>query len=106
MIEMPTYIEREALWRAMQSIIEDPTCPLHIAATVYQYITEAPAADVVERKRGEWVWKTESKLDEHTGEYWGEEYCSCPFCGKDSDWEHNFCPNCGADMRGDPNDHP
>ena len=41
-------IEREALRKAMEHVYRDSTCPMHIAAEVDQYITEAPAADVVE----------------------------------------------------------
>ena len=27
----------------------------------------------------------------------------CSVCDKPNFWEDNFCPNCGADMRGDDN---
>lgn len=43
------------------------------------------------RPQGEWI---------DTGymeEYWSEEY-RCSVCGAKDHW-HNFCPNCGADMR-------
>lgn len=51
----------------------------------------APSAD---RPRGEWV-------DEN-----GTYYANCSKCGYQMDTHeergyHNFCPNCGADMRGD-----
>lgn len=45
------------------------------------------------RPQGEWI---------DTGnmeEYWAEEY-QCSVCGEKDHW-HNFCPNCGAKMKGD-----
>ena len=56
-----------------------------------------PSADVVERKKGEWVWMGEK----------GDSRFMCSVCkskenvptimGKPEVWW--FCPNCGADMR-------
>ena len=43
--------------------------------------------DVVERKRGEWYDR-------------GSMSCRCSNCGCKSTKEYNFCPHCGADMRG------
>ena len=37
---------------------------------------------------GEWLYK------EMKGQF-------CSVCGKQSVWKFDFCPNCGADMRGD-----
>ena len=54
---------------------------------------EAPAADVVERKRGEWVMK-ETII---RSPYAKNAYCS--ECLEETSFHHNFCPNCGADMR-------
>lgn len=57
-------------------------------------IYELPA-DVVERKRGEWIVK---KAPSHG---YGDIYI-CPFCEGDVDCvPTNFCPWCGADMRAD-----
>lgn len=54
-------------------------------------VSDQPSADVVEVKRGEW------KVDE-THDY--EPYCSLyghePIAGE----KYNYCPDCGADMRG------
>lgn len=36
-----------------------------------------------ERPQGEWA-----------------DHNTCPFCNHTYDWEYNFCPNCGADLRG------
>ena len=59
------------------------------------------AADVVERKRGKWI----DRDDVHYG--WNTWQCSV--CGDEFILEegtpdvngYNFCPNCGADMRGE-----
>ena len=48
--------------------------------------------EVTERKKGEWIEK-----NSHTN--------LCNICGfEETTWwssDYNFCPNCGADMRGD-----
>ena len=61
----------------------------------------------VERKRGEWIdkgWKGDWQFEtDGRGNCWYEYECSeCGFHNKGS--KSNFCPNCGADMRGDIND--
>lgn len=43
-------------------------------------------------KKGEWIDTGDME------EYWSEEY-QCSVCGAKDHW-HNFCPNCGAYMRG------
>ena len=63
---------------------------------IAKLIGKIPAADVVERKRGEWI--------EHL-EFWRK----CSECGAawHEQWvigKHlHFCPNCGADMRSHQN---
>lgn len=44
--------------------------------------------DVVERKTGEWFDR-------------GSLSCRCSNCGCKANKEYSFCPNCGADMRGE-----
>lgn len=68
---------------------EIPACPL------FWKMQSIPAADVVKRKRGEWV------VD--------DEFIDCSAC-REEKWSKvpfgdlvkrfRFCPNCGADMRG------
>lgn len=56
-----------------------------------------PPADVVERKRGEWYFEESP---------YGYYHSECSECGH---WfyedaflkPYNYCPNCGADMRGE-----
>ena len=75
--------------------------------TNFGYVSEEPAKDVAERiiksgifdsrpvRMGKWIKPTrvpDSMLDE------------CSVCGFDTgSYTFNFCPNCGADMRGDRN---
>lgn len=63
-----------------------------IKGVIYSFLHDAPTADVVESKRGEW------KVDE-THDY--EPYCS--LCGHEpiAGEKYNYCPDCGAEMRGD-----
>ena len=57
------------------------------------------SADVVERKHGEWILEYEPN---------GKPYCfHCSVCDGDFHYigittAYPFCPNCGADMRGEP----
>lgn len=48
-----------------------------------------------ERKRGEWI-----KWDFKTFGAFGDWEYKCSNCEKVYGGEYNFCPNCGADMRG------
>ena len=63
-------------------------------------ICSLPAADVVERKRGDWI-----RVTEELGESWMCSECMEEFIPHDGMEEFasyaHFCPNCGADMRGE-----
>lgn len=67
-------------------------------------VNGAPTADVVEVKRGEWIKKF--KYSHGYDDYYNTE---CSLCGYKAEKSgvgdklslDNFCPNCGADMRGE-----
>ena len=48
-------------------------------------------------KRGKWI----TTNDYVTTAYGSLDYYRCSCCGEDSLEDGNYCPNCGADMRGD-----
>ena len=95
---MSDYIKRTDVLKTLKSIsIRRRKLPYDETEFCIKCI---PSADVVERKRGEWIVRGNSAI--------------CPICGyNDSlnkeglmyialagDKFANFCPNCGADMRG------
>lgn len=56
-------------------------------------LRDIPTADVVERKKGKWM-------------FWEKNRVMCPFCKlepyvKKGAADFNYCPYCGADMRGE-----
>lgn len=53
-------------------------------------IDEQPTIE--ERKTGKWI-----SLDDFRGKYNDYGY-KCSECGEHSDYEENYCPNCGASM--------
>ena len=64
-------------------------------------ISDLPTADVVERKRGEWKKSSHPIL----GTHFDCSVCKCEWYVDgmriDDDVNLAFCPNCGADMRGE-----
>lgn len=87
---MADYIEREAV---RNELYDADAITMKGVAILNQF----PPADVVKVKRGEWIVCGD-------GEY---VPFMCSHCGKTTSWYHaqtaKYCPNCGADMRGDGN---
>lgn len=50
------------------------------------------------RQKGEWE---EEHLTSTSGGTFTVQRCSCCQCAVPSTPNYNYCPNCGADMRGD-----
>ena len=59
--------------------------------TVIRMLNEAP---IIEPKRGEWIRSSDIDIA------WGSKVYTCSNCGHKRNSKTNFCPNCGADMRG------
>ena len=65
---------------------------------IEQTIADAPTIE--ERKKGKWI-ETDDGWD---GTYFVCSNCGCPWTlidGDPRDNDMNYCPNCGADMRGE-----
>ena len=79
----------KAEWTNKDSLDLQPTCN---QLATDNALPSAPDS----RQRGEWTY-----LHGSIGSYMT---ISCPFCGVTfndvAEWEYNFCPNCGARMKG------
>ena len=60
---------------------------------------EIDSAKTIARLQAEWVCKTKSTFPQ----YQPDEF-ECSSCKQVSTQKYNFCPYCGAGMRGDKND--
>lgn len=90
---MQRYIDAEKLKKDM--CIPVTISYYETVQLVNETIDDQPTADVRENVRGEWI-----EITNETEEwYWHPSKCSV--CGAEMLLSFdNFCPNCGADMRG------
>lgn len=44
------YISRDSFRKNIEDILNDETCPLHIAAAIEQYLDEEPSVDIGQGK--------------------------------------------------------
>ena len=93
---MAEYIEREALSAEVYKLRmeafrnnDQKACGCYNNA--YVAIVKAPAADVAPVVHGRWI-------PFHSTAAGDIQYCSA--CEIGCTWKPNYCPNCGADMRG------
>ena len=90
---MSDLISRQKISYAVKSLGEDYISEYKIL----WLINQMPSAES-EQKKGEWIY------DGIRGRF---PACKCSICGhyENADWAllqgANYCPNCGADMRGD-----
>lgn len=87
-------ISRSVLKNYARTVLhEDNATNFSLLKMFDEIIDNAPAAEP-ERPKGEWL-KYLYYAQENRWE------CICSICGKLNQQESNFCPNCGADLRGD-----
>lgn len=101
------YIERECALQVIEKYMTDTAAKAKtMVKDVYlmakdhakDFLSIIPAADVVEVRRGEWIFLCAVS----TMQYKAYEY-RCSLCNEVEEMykKKPFCPNCGADMRGD-----
>ena len=89
---MIDYISREFVLKCMEDSYKSAGISAEAKAKMTRWLNKAPAADVREVKRGKWIYDS-----------WCKFRCSeCRALSKSEPaGRENFCPNCGADMRGE-----
>lgn len=87
---MEEYISKNRFQESIKSVINDSTCPIHIATAIQQYIEEEPTADVAPVVHAKW----ETGYYDELGNYvW-----PCSNCKRESEELSPYCNNCGAKM--------
>lgn len=105
---MEEYISKKGFEERIKSVINDSSCPIHIAATIQQYLDEEPSVDVSPVVHGHWVDKKGNRMKPHP------IWVNCPdsigksaYCSECGEWlDHSdeyiitglYCPHCGAKM--------
>lgn len=91
---MAEYIKKEDVLKLLEKNSITKKVTLADGISIYDSVKNAPTADVVEVKRGEWKLHPD-----------GSGTCSCCNRTQKSVWDYdnaqNFCGHCGADMRGE-----
>lgn len=78
---------------AIDAIMGEPT-DAHYPSWYADRIKALPSA---EPRTGKWIDRSEGGRIRYP--WW--ESCECNKCGETASGAYNFCPNCGADMRGE-----
>ena len=105
---MAEYIEREAVLKMLcapcNALPEDEICPYRFTGCKQFYgIFNLPAADVAPVVRGEWMVSLERPVGticSKCGFAWSDKIDAVKLEPILSKIKTNYCPNCGADMRG------
>ena len=98
---MAEYIEREAVANSLNGLLlkenenTEEFVNAYNSGVLYakERILEYPFSDVQPVRRGKWL-----EIAGYGG--WSETYYQCPECNTTEYIPSNYCPNCGAELRG------
>lgn len=102
---MVDYISREAAIDFIDAgHLVNPNEPRWSDNEVVNFLRKRPAADVQPVRHGRFIGTEYDGCADGSPVYyeWKCSECGCIF--EDEEPTFNFCPNCGADMRGEQND--
>lgn len=91
---MSRLIDADAVIEALDSFILDEVTDVH-GDTVREILERLPTIE--ERKIGKWL----KAYGDHEAFGVRPFYRYCSECNESTVWAYNFCPHCGADMRGE-----
>ena len=100
---MAKYIDAEKVIAALTDTLQYEGMVMDELISV---VANIPAADVVERKTGKWIETTQGDHYKCSccgvrSAFWFDEENSSSWEKDMSEWLSDYCPNCGADMRGE-----
>ena len=104
---MSRYIDADKLQKELASMWYESNISV-TGISVSELIDEQPTADVRENVKGRWVEVVDrtEMYDKEGVKTWGMLF-QCNQCGfvlnaiEGHTGQYNYCPNCGADMRGE-----
>ena len=106
---MSDLIDRDALMKEFQTFVRRSNNHDYALVPTWNdavsLVGSMPSAEP-ERKKGKWIDYDAEDINDYPIEAW--QSCRCTSCGKwhTTPYKYNFdqypfCPNCGADMRGE-----
>lgn len=100
---MADYIKRKSVYDALCKICNERGACEHTGQEAcHKVFAQIPAADVRENVRGSFVGDYDGYADGNpVHDIWSCSNCGVVFEDWDEKPTYNFCPNCGADMRGE-----
>lgn len=76
----------QTVYKLTQALAEAEPTKHYNTESYKMTVTDFPPVEYAPIKHGRWIWK--------------DHYLVCSECGEEND-RKNYCPNCGADMRGE-----
>lgn len=77
--------------------VPDPAGTFAYCNSILDFVSSLPAADVKPVVRGKWIYDCERVA----ADGWTYRQHHCSVCGRKTIEADNYCPSCGAEMRGE-----